>query len=159
PIPEREASKYTRGVVAIAAGSSDFPGAAVMAGAGAARAGAGMVRCLAPQPVVDLVLGARPEIVGHRTDEDGPTHPQPAIDLEQIGRTHALALGPGLPGAAPRCRAGLELLSVTGRLRRGVVDAGGLDAITAEDRFGPDVVLTPHRGEAERLARRLGADP
>ena len=43
--------------------------------------------------------------------------------------------------------------------RRGVLDAGALGAITSAHRFGPDVVLTPHRGEAERLARRLEVDP
>jgi NAD(P)H-hydrate repair Nnr-like enzyme with NAD(P)H-hydrate dehydratase domain len=40
-----------------------------------------------------------------------------------------------------------------------VLDAGALGAITPAHRFGPDVVLTPHRGEAERLARRLEVDP
>ncbi|MDN5822044.1 MAG: NAD(P)H-hydrate dehydratase, partial [Brachybacterium sp.] len=44
-------------------------------------------------------------------------------------------------------------------LPRGVIDAGALSALTTEHRFGPDVVLTPHRGEAERLAKRLDVDP
>src|SRR5699024_8900722 len=42
---------------------------------------------------------------------------------------------------------------------RGVLDAGALSALTDAHRFGPDVVLTPHRGEAERLAARLDLDP
>ena len=149
PHPGRDATKYSRGVVALAAGSIRFPGAAVLAASGAARAGAGMVRCVAPQEVLDLVLRARPEIVGHRTG---------TVDLEEIGRTHALVVGPGLPGEDPRTRTGVALLADGGGLDRGVIDAGGLAAITPQQRFGADVVLTPHRGEADRLAERLDLD-
>ncbi|GAA1488994.1 NAD(P)H-hydrate dehydratase [Brachybacterium sacelli] len=148
PHPERDATKYSRGVVAIAAGSPRFPGAAVLTASGSARTGAGMVRVIAPQSVLDLVLRTRPEIVGH---------PAETVDPESIGRLDALVVGPGLPGDDPRTRAGAELLSISGgELGRGVLDAGGLDAIDPEHRFGPDVVLTPHRGEADRLAQRLG---
>lgn len=170
PRPQRGATKYSRGVVAIAAGSAAFPGAAVLATSGAARTGAGMVRCLAPAPVLDLVLRARPEVVGHRApDVDTPepadparqeTAEQPPIDLQEIGRTHALVVGPGMAPDDPRARAGVDLLLAgTGELDRGVIDAGGLDTLTAHDRFGADVVLTPHGGEAARLARRLDIDP
>ncbi|WP_241964072.1 bifunctional ADP-dependent NAD(P)H-hydrate dehydratase/NAD(P)H-hydrate epimerase [Brachybacterium sp. JB7] len=150
PHPGREASKYTRGVVAIAAGSPRFPGAAVLAASGAARSGAGMVRLIAPQEVLDLVLHTRPEVIGH---------PSTHIDLEEIGRTQALVVGPGLSGEDPRTRDGVDILAVGGDLERGVIDAGGLDALTADHRFGQHVVLTPHRGEAERIAARLDVDP
>ncbi|MDN5821208.1 MAG: NAD(P)H-hydrate epimerase, partial [Brachybacterium sp.] len=85
PRPDRDASKYTRGVVALAAGSVQFPGAAVLATSGAARTGAGMVRCLAPERVLDLVLRERPEVVGHPVERTngGPD----AVDLAAIGRT------------------------------------------------------------------------
>ncbi|WP_422115304.1 NAD(P)H-hydrate dehydratase [Brachybacterium sp. UNK5269] len=158
PHPGRDATKYSRGVVALAAGSEQYPGAAVLAVSGAARAGAGMVRCLAPQSVLDLVLRARPEVLGHPFPPAGEA---PAADLlAALGRTDALVVGPGLPGEDPRVRAGAELLRAGGEgLQRGVIDAGGLTALAAGHRFGPDVVLTPHRGEAERLADRLDLDP
>lgn len=158
PRPERDSSKYTRGVVALAAGSEQYPGAAVLAVSGAARAGAGMVRCLAPQAVLDLVLRERPEVVGHRTERalGGPD----AVDLTAVGRTDALVVGPGLPADDPRTAAGVDCLrDGSGSLSRGVIDAGALGILTAEHRFGPDTVLTPHRGEAERLAARLDVDP
>lgn len=157
PHPGREATKYSRGVVALAAGSAQYPGAAVLAVSGAARAGAGMVRCLAPQSVLDLVLRARPEVLGHPFT---PAGEEPAADLlTALGRTDALVVGPGLPGEDRRVRAGVELLRAGGEgLQRGVIDAGGLSTIAAGHRFGPDVVLTPHRGEAERLAARLDVD-
>lgn len=158
PRAQRDSSKYTRGVVALAAGSEQYPGAAVLAVSGAARAGAGMVRCLAPQAVLDLVLRERPEVVGHRIERalGGPD----AVDLTAVGRTDALVVGPGLPADDPRTCAGIDrLCSGTGTLTRGVIDAGGLAHLTSAHRFGPDIVLTPHRGEAERLADRLDLDP
>lgn len=158
PRARREDSKYTRGVVALAAGSEQFPGAAVLAASGSARAGAGMVRVLAPAAVLDLVLRERPEIVGHRLESgSGETG---AVDLGQMGRTDALVVGPGLPADDPRVSAGVDRLRRdSGSLGRGVLDAGALGILTVSHRFGPDVVLTPHRGEAERLARRLDLDP
>lgn len=162
PRPGRDATKYTRGVVALAAGSDQYPGAAVLAVSGAARAGAGMVRCLAPQAVLDLVLRERPEVVGHRVERalGGPD----AVDLAAVGRTDALVVGPGLGPEDPRAVAGVNCLrggdgEEEGTIARGVIDAGALGALTAEHRFGTDVILTPHRGEAERLARRLDLDP
>lgn len=158
PRPGRESSKYSRGVVALAAGSERFPGAAVLAASGAARSGAGMVRCLAPQAVLDLVLRERPEVVGHRVERavGGPD----AVDLTAAGRTDALVVGPGLPAEDPRACAGVDRLRAgSGTLTRGVVDAGALGVLTPAHRFGPDVVLTPHRGEAERLARALDLEP
>ena len=162
PRPGRDSTKYSRGVVALAVGSEQYPGAAVLAVSGAARTGAGMVRCLAPQAVLDLVLRARPETVGH------PVGPGRAggrvLDDETLARTHAVVIGPGLPSDDPRVRRGVALLA--GQMdvpaeapRRGVLDAGALGSIDPGVRFGPDVVLTPHRGEAERLARRLDIDP
>lgn len=168
PRPDRASTKYRRGVVALAAGSDDYPGAAVLAVSGAARTGAGMVRCLAPQRVLDLVLAARPETVGHRIERaDGGDR---AIDLAAVGRTDALVVGPGLPPEDPRASAGVHRLrrdltdtaglpgTAPGRIDRGVIDAGALAVLDPGDRFGPDVVLTPHRGEAERLAARLAID-
>lgn len=162
PRPGRDATKYTRGVVALAAGSEQYPGAAVLAASGAARTGAGMVRCLAPQTVLDLVLRERPEIVGHRVERalGGPD----AVDLAAVGRTDALVVGPGLAPEDPRAVAGVNCLRAgggagEGTIARGVIDAGALGALTPEHRFCADVVLTPHRGEAERLARRLEVDP
>ena len=158
PRPDRSSTKYSRGVVALATGSEQFPGAAVLAVSGAARTGAGMVRCLAPQRVLDLVLAARPETVGHPV---GPGRSGTRVlDDETLARTHAVVIGPGLPADDPRALIGVAMLAGQGEgPRRGVLDAGALGAITSAHRFGPDVVLTPHRGEAERLARRLEVDP
>lgn len=139
PVPSAQDHKYSRGVVTIDAGSEDFPGAAVLSTEGAARTGAGMVRYRGPAAVRDLILQRRPEVVG--TD----------------GRRQALVIGSGLPPEDPRCRAGVLELRAPDAV--GVIDAGALGAIQAGDRFGPRVVLTPHAGEAARLAEVLDLDP
>ena len=69
--------------------ASASPERLALAISGAARAGAGMVRCVAPQEVLDLVLRARPEIVGHRD--------RAPVDLEDVGtRRTRSSSGPGL---------------------------------------------------------------
>src|SRR5699024_6615897 len=143
-----------------------FPVSADLNVSGAALTGAVMVRCLSPQQVLDLLLSERPEVVGHGIERaDGGPH---AIDLAAVGRTDVLVVGPGLAADDPRARCGADLLRSDRSaeeadahlgLDRGVIDAGALAALTDAHRFGPDVVLTPHRGEAERLATRLHLDP
>ncbi|MYZ41076.1 NAD(P)H-hydrate epimerase, partial [Streptomyces sp. SID4917] len=48
PVPTGESDKYRRGVVGIVAGSARYPGAAVLAVAGALHGGAGAVRYVGP---------------------------------------------------------------------------------------------------------------
>ena len=62
PVPGAASHKYTRGVVGIDAGSRQYPGAALLAIAGALGAGPGMVRYLGSAPR-DLVVGRFPSVV------------------------------------------------------------------------------------------------
>ncbi|MCC2312684.1 bifunctional ADP-dependent NAD(P)H-hydrate dehydratase/NAD(P)H-hydrate epimerase [Cellulomonas xiejunii] len=136
PVPGVDSQKYRRGVLGVVAGSARYPGAAVLAVAGAVRAGVGMVRYLGaagPQ-----VLAAHPEaVVGE-------------------GRVQGWVVGPGV---APDDRA--QAARVRAVLARGVrhdepvvVDAGGLDLLP--DRLPPHVVLTPHAGELATLLAARG---
>src|SRR5699024_5903509 len=159
PRPERDASKYTRGVVAVAAGSEQFPGAAVLTVSGAARTGAGMVRCLAPQQVLDLVLAERPEVVGHGIERaDGGPH---AIDLAAVGRTDVLVVGPGLAADDPRARCGADLL----RSDRSAEEADahpGLDPASstpARSRRSPTRTASARTWCSPRTAARPSASP
>lgn len=150
--PQREDHKYRRGVVAVVAGSNDYPGAGVLAVAGALAGGAGLVNLRAPGPVRRLVQGAHPEALAGRAE-------LPA------DRVHAWVVGPGL-GAANSARRRLEqavaMASETAGPRAAVVDASAVDLITAEHLeslvdSGAHVVLTPHAGEWARLQKRLPA--
>ncbi|MGW6008906.1 NAD(P)H-hydrate dehydratase [Streptomyces sp. NPDC055210] len=133
PVPGAESDKYRRGVVGIAAGSSRYPGAAVLAVSGALRAGAGAVRYVGPAG--DAVIARFPETL---VSTGSP---------EQAGRVQAWVVGPG---------AGDDADVVAAVLKADVpvlVDADGLrladrDAVRA--RRAP-TLLTPHAGEAAAL--------
>jgi hydroxyethylthiazole kinase-like uncharacterized protein yjeF len=137
PEPTGESDKYRRGVVGVVAGSARYPGAAVLAVAGALHGGAGAVRYVGP--AADAVLARFPETLVSA----GP----PA----KAGRVQAWVVGPGLgddgSGLADVLAADVPVL----------IDADGLrladrDAVRA--RTAP-TVLTPHAGEAAAL---LGVD-
>ncbi|MER6448456.1 bifunctional ADP-dependent NAD(P)H-hydrate dehydratase/NAD(P)H-hydrate epimerase [Streptomyces venezuelae] len=128
PEPTATSDKYRRGVVGIVAGSARYPGAAVLAVAGALRGGAGAVRYVGP--AAEAVLARYPETL------IGP------------GRVQAWVVGPGLGEG----RAGevAELLAGDAAV---LVDADGLrglDPQVLRARTAP-TLLTPHAGEAAAL--------
>lgn len=133
PVPGVESDKYRRGVVGIAAGSARYPGAAVLAVAGALRGGAGAVRYVGP--AADAVIARFPEVL---VSDQGP---------HKAGRVQAWVVGPG---------AGDDAASVAEVLEADVpvlVDADGLRLAEKEavrGRTAP-TLMTPHAGEAAAL--------
>ncbi|MFC9729144.1 NAD(P)H-hydrate dehydratase [Streptomyces roseolus] len=151
PAPGAESDKYRRGVLGVVAGSARYPGAAVLAVAGALRGGAGAVRYVGPAR--EAVIAAHPETLVHA----GPP--------EKAGRVQAWVVGPGLgdgPGAE------VAVAEVLASAVPVLVDADGLRALDPDavrERSAP-TLLTPHAGEAAALlatdradveARRLAA--
>ncbi|MEU2586257.1 NAD(P)H-hydrate dehydratase [Streptomyces avermitilis] len=133
PVPGAESDKYRRGVVGIAAGSARYPGAAVLAVAGALRGGAGAVRYVGPAG--DAVLARYPETL---VSDKGP---------KQAGRVQAWVVG---PGAGDDAAVVAEVLAADVPV---LVDADGLrlagrDAVRG--RTAP-TLMTPHAGEAAAL--------
>lgn len=137
PIPGPGDDKYGRGVVGVVAGSPGYPGAAVLAVAGALGIGCGMVRYVGPDAVRAAVVAAHPEVVA-----------APGPDV----RVQAWVVGPGLEGGEDHAAAALEHAIAQGLPV--VVDAGGLGLLP--DRVPPLVVLTPHAGELARLLSDRG---
>lgn len=142
PVPGPKDDKYTQGVTGILAGSSTYPGAAVLCTGAAVAATSGMVRYVGS--ALDQVLSHWPEVVAA---------PSPAA----AGRVQSWVVGPGLgteeAGAAALWFALDTDLPV-------IVDADGLTILAAHpelvaNREAP-TVLTPHAGEFARLA---GAPP
>ncbi|MGW0647231.1 NAD(P)H-hydrate dehydratase [Streptomyces umbrinus] len=133
PVPGAESDKYRRGVVGIVAGSARYPGAAVLAVAGALRGGAGAVRYVGPAG--DAVIARFPETLVS------------AGSPERAGRVQAWVAGPGV---------GDDADSVAAVLRADVpvlVDADGLRLVERDvvrARTAP-TLLTPHAGEAAAL--------
>ncbi|MEV5233832.1 NAD(P)H-hydrate dehydratase [Streptomyces pseudogriseolus] len=136
PVPAAESDKYRRGVVGIAAGSARYPGAAVLAVAGALRGGAGAVRYVGPAG--GAVLARHPETL---VSERGPA---------RAGRVQAWVVGPG---------AGDDAATVGEVLAADVpvlIDADGLrlaevGAVRGRGARGVPTLMTPHAGEAAAL--------
>jgi ADP-dependent NAD(P)H-hydrate dehydratase / NAD(P)H-hydrate epimerase len=132
--------KYSRGVVGVSAGSTAFPGAALLAVAGALAGPVGMVRYAGPQG--DAVSRAYPSVVV-------------APEVPAGGRVQAWVCGCGL---GTDQRAVDELRAVLAAPVPVVLDADALTlAADADlphrirDRAAP-TVLTPHDREFARLA-------
>jgi ADP-dependent NAD(P)H-hydrate dehydratase / NAD(P)H-hydrate epimerase len=138
PVPGPHDDKYTQGVTGVMAGSSTYPGAAVLCTGAAVAATSGMVRYTGSAH--SEVLAHWPEVIAS---------PTPA----SAGRVQAWVVGPGLgtddTGATALWFALDTDLPV-------LVDADGLTILAAH----PDLVvnrtaptlLTPHAGEFARLA-------
>ncbi len=158
--------KYSRGTVVVVAGSSRYPGAAIMAAKAAARAGAGYVTLVVPEPVVPIAQAhlLTVPVVGLAADADGSFA---AASADRIGalveKADVVLAGPGLTTSFGACEVVRQLLEAPVAL---VLDADGLNAAvkmctgSAEEHPAPlrreqPLVLTPHRGE---LARLIGAD-
>ncbi len=142
PMPGAKDDKYTQGVTGILAGSSTYPGAAVLCTGAAVAATSGMVRYAGSAG--QQVLSHWPEVIA-------------APSASAAGRVQAWAVGPGLgtdeAGASALWFALDTDLPV-------IVDADALTILAAHpdliaNRSAP-TVLTPHAGEFARLA---GAPP
>ncbi|WP_030202829.1 NAD(P)H-hydrate epimerase [Streptomyces sp. NRRL S-87] len=134
PVPGAASDKYRRGVVGVVAGSARYPGAAVLAVAGALRGGAGAVRYVGP--AADAVLARYPETLVH----EGPP--------SRAGRVQAWVVGPGLGEDRSAVADVLGAADVPV-----LVDADGLrglDPALLRARPAP-TLLTPHAGEAAAL--------
>ncbi|MEV4503184.1 NAD(P)H-hydrate dehydratase [Streptomyces klenkii] len=136
PRPEAESDKYRRGVVGVVAGSARYPGAAVLAVAGALHGGAGAVRYTGP--AADAVIARFPETLVSA----GPP--------SKAGRVQAWVVGPGLGDGAEARQALEDVLASDVPV---LVDADGLrlmspDAVRSRT---AETVLTPHAGEAAAL--------
>ncbi|MEV4441827.1 NAD(P)H-hydrate dehydratase, partial [Streptomyces sp. NPDC049577] len=136
PRPAAESDKYRRGVVGVVAGSARYPGAAVLAVAGALSGGAGAVRYVGP--AADAVIARFPETLV----TTGPP--------SKAGRVQAWVAGPGLGDGAEARRALEDVLESDVPV---LVDADGLrllDAGVVRARRA-ETLLTPHAGEAAVL--------
>jgi NAD(P)H-hydrate epimerase len=165
-VPHRplDAHKYRFGRVLVIAGSEHFPGAAAMCSGGAARVGAGLVTLAATRDVRLTVAAHLPEVTYTTDDVRAADGPAAVGAVEPYLRSHnSVALGPGL-GRGPAITAFVEQ-TLTRRPpdHRLVIDADGL-VVLSEIRdwvrlVSPNVVLTPHSGELERLVgHELSAD-
>jgi NAD(P)H-hydrate epimerase len=157
-LPPRPAdsNKGTFGRVLIVAGSRGMSGAAVLAGGGALRGGAGLVRLAVPEGILPIVAAANPCYLTAPLPQD--EHGQISehaleVILDLVKANDVIALGPGLGRSA-------EISALVSTLLQSVpvplvLDADGLNALQHQTdrlkgRTAP-LILTPHPGEFARL--------
>jgi ADP-dependent NAD(P)H-hydrate dehydratase len=160
PLPPRprDSHKGTYGQVLIVAGAPGMSGAAVLAGLGALRGGAGLVQVATPASIQPIVAASNPCYLtaGLPMREDG-TLSEKALPLllDLVTKADVLALGPGLgQSQAIACLVRALLEQVPKPI---VLDADGLNVwagLLASkvklSRFAP-LICTPHPGEFSRL--------
>jgi NAD(P)H-hydrate repair Nnr-like enzyme with NAD(P)H-hydrate dehydratase domain len=134
-VPQASDDKYSRGVLGVRTGSTEYPGAAVLGVEAAGRTGVGMLRYLGPRRVSTLVLQRRPEAV------------------TADGRVQAWLLGSGM---AADTRSAETTKRLETALRQGVptvLDAGALDLVGTGTGAR---VITPHYRELAGLLSGSG---
>jgi NAD(P)H-hydrate epimerase len=152
-LPQRAASseKRSAGAPLIVAGSVQFPGAAVLAARGAARAGAGYVTVAAPRSAAKTLRNHLVEQVVVAYNDDKPARAVEQI-VDAARRCGSIGIGPGL-----------GLSEEMGEIVRGVLSASDLPIVADASALfhlakylelvrGKRIVLTPHAGEFGRLS-------
>jgi hydroxyethylthiazole kinase-like uncharacterized protein yjeF len=129
PKVKSDAHKYSRGVVAVCAGSEKYPGAAILATGGARRGGVGYVQFLSSSTrLQDLVVSSFPDVV-------------PISNVRDL-KADALLLGSGEA----------KIKNFTTEIPRDiplVLDGG---SIALAKKFRNEItVVTPHEGEVHYL--------
>jgi hydroxyethylthiazole kinase-like uncharacterized protein yjeF len=142
--PGPDDDKYTRGVVGVAAGSADYPGAALLCTGSARLGGVGAVR-----------------YAGHAATEVVRAYPEVLVTdtVAAAGRVQAWVVGPGLGSADDALESLSRVLETDVPV---CVDADGLNLLAGHRallaaRDAP-TVLTPHDREYERLFGPVGTD-
>lgn len=154
PLPAVDGTlgKEDRGKLLVVGGSDHVPGAVMLAGTAALRAGAGTVEIATTRKIAGLVAVGFPEarVLGLPATRRGELSGVGAPRLrDNIAEADAVLVGPGSSDPAG-ARAVLALCRRLARGRPLVLDAGGISAVDARPFPGPRV-LTPHAGEMARL--------
>lgn len=154
PLPALDATgdKESRGRLLVVAGSREMPGAAVLAGTAALRAGAGKLVVATPVSAAATVAAALPEarVVALPEGSDGSLAPSGLAILEGIGPVAAVLVGPGMIGPEGTVAFVAGLLPLL-RDTPVLLDALAMDVLLSLPRFEQPVLLTPHAGEMAHL--------
>lgn len=160
PFPQEDAHKYSRGEIIIVAGSKKFPGAAVLAARSAQKMGAGYTRVVTSPDALDVIQGYYPSLVVQPWRGKLDQFIQNSSDEKPC----AYVIGCGFDTEREKpekltyetlAKSSAPILLDGGALEYLTIDKGRLLCVARQKR-GLDTVITPHVGEAERLAASLG---
>lgn len=157
-----EAGKEQRGRVVVVGGSLRYPGAAVIAARAAMRSGAGVVTLAAGRSVIELVAGAQPDLTFFPLAEGQPGAVAVASAAQLVTllgeRIRALLIGPGF-AHGPTTDEFVAAVLRNAKALPTVIDADALNALARTEGWPAllptRTILTPHDGEAARLAGRV----
>jgi ADP-dependent NAD(P)H-hydrate dehydratase len=159
PLPSlvANADKEARGDVLVVGGSREIPGAVLLAGEAAMRAGAGRVRLATAREVAVAAAIAFPEarVMGLPTTAAGELSGRGLASVErELPRCSAVLLGPGMCEE----RAATTVLSQARRAKVDcalVLDAAALRVLQGRTAFARGssraVIATPHAGEMAEI--------
>jgi ADP-dependent NAD(P)H-hydrate dehydratase len=164
PLPPPGEDKGDRGSVLVIGGAARTPGAAMLAGLAALRAGAGKLQLAVAAPVATAVAVAIPEALVlplPAAEESGSVEPSKASGVRDLAaKADVVCIGPGLDDAERSAELVGDLLGSLGGQTRVVLDAYALGALPGQEKLCEAVpgglVLTPNAAEAGIL---LGEDP
>jgi ADP-dependent NAD(P)H-hydrate dehydratase len=156
PLPDPQGDKTARGTVLVVGGSRFNPGAVLLAGEAALRAGAGRLQlAVADETAVPLSI-AVPEakVVGFPSGSDQ----LPDEITELAAQADVIAIGPGLDDIGQTTAILRQVLGAAGQDTGVVLDAYALGALSKDPTLlrQKRTVLTPNVTEAEHL---LGREP
>ncbi|MGX6600676.1 NAD(P)H-hydrate dehydratase [Micromonosporaceae bacterium Da 78-11] len=158
PLPTPEGGKESRGTVLVVGGSRCTPGAVLLAGVAALRAGAGRLQLAVAESTASALSIAVPEakVVG-LAEGAGQA---PDVLLELAAEADVIAIGPGLDDLDETAGLMHGVLDVADKDAAVVLDAYALGALSRDDSLiggrSRRVVLTPNIVEAGHL---LGREP
>jgi ADP-dependent NAD(P)H-hydrate dehydratase len=166
PLPKPDGDKSSRGTVLVVGGSRFTPGAVLLAGTAALRAGAGKLQIAAAESTAITLGVAVPEamVIGVPETESGAMSgdaPDHLIDL--ASEADVVLIGPGLIDVDETGRLLGKVADALGEQTALVVDAYALAALSERKSLlhgrVPRPVLTPNLDEAATLlGRDLRAD-
>ena len=170
PLPQHgdDADKDERGRILVIGGSRAVPGALLLAGVAALRAGAGKLQLATVGSIAPHIGVAVPEalVMSLPESDDGEIAPDAAAEIaHRLSRCDAVLIGPGMLDEEAATAITVEAMGVDGPSF--VVDAGALCNLRAEAkamaRHDGRIVLTPQAGEMAKLmgmsAGAIASDP
>lgn len=165
PLPAPHGDKHSRGTVLIVGGSRSTPGAVILAGTAAMRAGAGKLQIATTESTAPALGVAVPEAMVLGLPETpignvaaGP--PQQLLDL--ASSADVVVIGPGLFDGDETDQVLAAVLGSIGEETSVVIDACALASVTRRpavlEGCADRVVLTPNQGEGAGLLDRELSD-
>jgi hydroxyethylthiazole kinase-like uncharacterized protein yjeF len=158
PLPDPQEDKEARGTVLVVGGSRYNPGAVLLGGVAALRAGAGRLQLAVDGETATALSIAVPEAKVVGLPPSGESLSEELLELARDA--DVLAIGPGLDDIDETTRLMGELLDAADKNAAVVLDAYALGALSKDAGLlgsrSRRAVLTPNAAEAGHL---LGRDP